>query len=395
MSSDFKANLKDSGLRPQSSTDIVLNHWALWLAIVTFLSRLIYTSSPYYVDGPEHVRAISSGSLFIQPPGYLMFAELGRFVSILLHVSPALALCIINIFASTAGAYIFAKLAASLFERNLAVALACCYAFSDVIWFVSDVHSTYALSAALVVGFLYLCQRNESGWWLGLVWAVQAGIRPSEGVFTLPFVLIILYRQGWMQMLRFAFTAIPVVALWYVPTALHFGGGVLSPLRSASGQAGPLANGLLSHAPLQRKIGNLVHVAFAVFNAWNILSIAMVLGWFATKNSWMRSLIWLLLPGFAFYVLIFFSDPAYLAYLVAPGLLLAGESLRTLRNARGVAIAVVALLISVAQMTLCRPIAARSQAAAVLDAYVLEYSGWGLRHEYFLRLNTAIKKIGS
>ena len=381
--------------QPRSQAHFLVEHWALGLAVLTLLSRLVYTSSPYYVDGPDHVRAISSGSLFIQPPGYLMFAELGRLVSALLHVSPAHALFLINILASTFGAYFFAKLAASLFARSLAIALACCYAFSDVIWFVSDIHSTYALSAALVVAFLYLCQRNASGWWLGVVWAVQAGIRPSEGVFTLPFVLIILYRQGWMQMLRFACTAIPVVALWYVPTALHFGGGVLSPLKSASGQAGPMANGLLAHVPLQRKLVNIIHVAFAVFNSWNVLAVPLVLGWFFTKNAWMRALVWLLVPGFAFYLLIFFSDPAYLAYLVAPGLLLAGEGLRRLPNTRGVAIAVVALILSVVQMTLCRPIVPRSKAAAVLDAYVLEYSGWGIRHEYFLRLDTAIKKLGS
>jgi hypothetical protein len=127
--------------------------------------------------------------------------------------------------ASAVGAFLFAKLSASLYEPKLAMALASCYAFSDVIWFVSDIHSTYALSAALAMGLLYLSWRNEAGWWVGLVWAVQAGIRPSEGVFTLPFVLLIIFQQGRMQIFQFASVAIPVVALWYVPMAHHFGGG--------------------------------------------------------------------------------------------------------------------------------------------------------------------------
>jgi hypothetical protein len=262
-----------------------------------------------------------------------------------------------------------------------------------VIWFVSDIHSTYALSAALVVGLLYLCRRNEAGWWLGLVWAVQAGIRPSEGVFTLPFVLIIMFQRGRMQVLQFACVAIPVVALWYVPTAHHFGGGPLSPLRSASGQAASVANGLLTHVSGQRKIANLIHLICSVFNSWNILALPMILGPFYTKGTWMRSLVWLLAPGFAFYILIFFSDPAYLAFIVAPGLLLAGRGLSRLPRARRVAVVLAALVISASQMTLGRPVVPHSTATAVLSSYVLEYSGWGIRHRYSVRLEKAMRDL--
>ena len=166
------------------------------------------------------------------------------------------------------------------------------------------------------MGLLYLSWRNEAGWWVGLVWAVQAGIRPSEGVFTLPFVLLIIFQQGRMQIFQFASVAIPVVALWYVPRAHHFGGGALSPLRSASGQAGFLSNGLLTHISGQRKVANLIHLICSIFNSWNIMAFAVILGPFYAKNTWTRSLAWLLTPGFAFYILILFASPAYLAYLV-------------------------------------------------------------------------------
>src|ERR1700691_1055446 len=125
--------------------------------------------------------------------------------------------------------------------------------------------------------------------------------------------------------------------------AHHFGGGALSPLRLASGQAGFLSNGLLTHISGQLKVANLIQLICSVFNSWNILAFAVILGPFYPKNTWMRSLAWLLAPGFAFYILILFASPAYLAYFVAPGLLLAGETLSRLPTARSVAIALAAL----------------------------------------------------
>ena len=375
--------------------DFLSRSWPVLLAFVTLLSRLVYTSAPYYVDGPTHVAAIRSGEMFIQPPGYLVFADLGWALTSLFPLSPAMALHLVNIVASAAGVLLFALVARRLFDPRLAVVLSSCYAFSDVIWFVSETHSTYALSAALVMGLVYLTLRGDAGWWMGLVWALQAGIRPSEGVFTLPFLLITMWRRDRLQLLRFASVAIPVVALWYVPTVHHFGGGVLSPLRSAGGQAGPLANGLLTHEVAAKKIANLIHLACSVFNAWNLLSIAVVAGLVLTKDTWIRSLAWLLWPGFAFYTLIFFSDPAYLAYLVAPGLLLAGEGLRRLSVSRRLALGLISLSISISQMVLFRPIVPHSTATAVLNSYVLEYSGWAIRHQYFMRLEKAMRELST
>ncbi len=368
-------------------------YWPGLLAVVTLLSRLIYTSAPYYVDGPTHVAAIRSGEMFIQPPGYLLFADLGWVLTALFPLTPEMALHLVNVVASTTGVLLFALVARRLFDPGLAVVLSSCYAFSDVIWFVSDIHSTYALSAALVMGLVYLTLEGDAGWWMGVVWALQAGIRPSEGVFTLPFLLITMWRRDRRQLMRFASVAVPVVALWYVPTVHHFGGGILSPLRSAGGQAGPLANGLLTHEVAAKKIANLIHLACSIFNAWNLLAIAMVAGWVLTKDTWMRSLAWLLWPGFAFYTLIFFSDPAYLAYLVAPGLLLAGEGLRRVAASRRLALGLVSLGISLSQMVLFRPIVPHSTATAVLNSYVLEYSGWAIRHQYFLRLEKAMREL--
>src|ERR1700755_3586446 len=39
--------------------------WMLLLGVLTLASRLIFTSSPYFVDGPRHVYFIEHGQIFV------------------------------------------------------------------------------------------------------------------------------------------------------------------------------------------------------------------------------------------------------------------------------------------------------------------------------------------
>jgi hypothetical protein len=98
-------------------------------------------------------------------------------------------------------------------------------------------------------------------------------------------------------------------------------------------------------------------------------------------------------PGLLFYVLYFFSDPSYFSYILAPVVVLAGLGLQRFRPALAHAIVAVAILLSIAQMTLLHPIRYKNASEAALDAYVLEYSGWGLKHEYFLRMRAAEENL--
>ena len=91
------------------------------------------------------------------------------------------------------------------------------------------------------MGLLYLSSREDGRVVGGLSLGGASRDTSFRRRFTLPFVLLIIFQQGRMQIFQFASVAIPVVALSYIPRAHHFGGGALSPLRSASGQAGFLS----------------------------------------------------------------------------------------------------------------------------------------------------------
>jgi hypothetical protein len=367
--------------------------WTLLLGVLTLASRLIFTSSPYFVDGPRHVHYVEHGQIFVSsPPGYFLFGETAKIISYLLNVSAATAISIMNISFSSCGAIVFANLATRLIPGILGILLAFCYAFSDTVWFVSDIHSTYAAMTFFVPAVLYAICIDESGGLTGVLWAAMTGFRPSDGVFLLPFVLFAVGRRGMRHVSIFAIAALPVFAVWYIPTAIHFGGGLLSPLTAAGGKAHHLANGLFVNEPWQRKVGNLVHIAFGSFNAWNILTPFLFIGCFS-RATWTRAALLCFTPGLLFFTFYFFSDSTYYAYLVAPGLLLAGVGLQQLRPRYGVTVTFLALLISIVQMTIARPLQSRTVTAAVMNAYCLKYSGWGIRNQYDPRLRDTLEII--
>jgi hypothetical protein len=366
--------------------------WTLLLGALTLASRFLFTSAPYYVDGPRHVYFIEHGTLFTtSAPGYFLFAETVKILSQITSMSVPAAISLLNISFSTAGAIIFAQLASRLFPGRLGILLSFCYAFSDIVWFVSDIHSTYAAMTFFVPALLYAIWINETVWLAALLWALMTGFRPSDGVFILPFVIFVIERS--MQRIAiFVAVALPVVALWYIPSAKHFGGSFLSPLTAAGVQAHHLANGLFTTEPWRRKLANLVHIAFGSFNAWNILSPFVFLGCLS-RTVWIRSVVLFMVPGLLFFSLYFFSDCTYFAYLVAPGFLLAGEGLQRLRPNSAVIVASCTLLLSIAQMTIARPFQSQKVTAAVINSYCLKYSGWAIRKQYAPRLHDTLETL--
>jgi hypothetical protein len=367
--------------------------WPLVLGAVALFSRFIFTSPPYFVDGPRHVYFIEHGQIFLSsPPGYFLFGKTAKLISQMLNVSVTTAIFIMNALFSSLGAVIFANLTRRLFPGLVGVLLAFCYAFSDTVWFVSDIHSTYAAMTFFVPSLLYAIWVDESSWLTGLLWATMTGFRPSDGVFLLPFMLYATRKKGMLHVVKVAIVALPMILIWYIPTERHFGGGLLSPLTAARITAQHLSNGLFSDESRIRRLGNLVHIALGGFNAWNILGVFLFIGCFS-RATWTRSALLCIAPGLLFFSLYFFSDSTYYAYMVAPGLMLAGEGLRKLQPKYAVIVTSVSLLISITQMTVARPLQSGTAAAAVINSYCLKYSGWAIRNQYDPRLYDLLKTI--
>ena len=363
------------------------------LLLLTLLARLATLSAPYYVDGPNHVKAVQDGSLFIQPPGYFLFAWSARAIVLVSHLSAANAISLMNVAFSVAGMWIVRKITAELFPGLAGLLLACCYAASNVVWFAAEIHSTYAsmtFFAPLLFYVLIVKNHIRLAW---IVWALLSGFRPSDGVFLLPFMLYASLKRPWRESLIGVLLAVPICAVWYIPTLSHFGGSVSSTLSAANQQIGQLPSGILVHGFTPKGFNNLLHFLFGTINAWNILLPFVVLGLFQRDRMKWLCVAWML-PATLFFALYFVSDSLYFAFLVAPGIVLAGLGLRRLFSPRGFAITTSAsVLLASLHMLLLRPIPARNVPTAVLDSYSLEYTSWALKHQYAKRLSRAIEDL--
>ena len=145
-------------------------------------------------------------------------------------------------------------------------------------------------------------------------------------------------------------------------------------------------------SPLAEEFDNTTHVVTGAYNAWAVLVSFLCLELVLRSTLSRHALIWIA-PGALSFTLYFCSDSVYLTYMIAPGLLAAGEGLRRFAPQRAVAWVAAGLVLSIGQMILARPVAPKSVTRAILDSYVLQYSGWAVRHQYRQRLQDAVTTL--
>ena len=121
---------------------------------------------------------------------------------------------------------------------------------------------------------------------------------------------------------------------------------------------------------------------------WGLLTPVVSLGVAAwTRNAIARSMIIFLAPGLAFFLLYFFSDGPYLAYVAAAGMVLAGTYLANRPPVIQRTIYAVAICASMLFMILARPAGGKpSTLRAVTDAYFVRYSVPSLKEQRDPRL---------
>ena len=102
---------------------------------------------------------------------------------------------------------LFTELSASLHEPKLAMTLASCYALSDVIWFLFRIlHGRLMRTVPLCYGppQLHLGGTRPDGRWdLSSGRCKQGHVLPKRDYSQLPFVLLIIFQQGRMQIFQF------------------------------------------------------------------------------------------------------------------------------------------------------------------------------------------------
>jgi hypothetical protein len=346
------------------------------LTLLTLWLRISSASGPYFVDAARHIRAIETGKLVIHTPGYFLFNLSGFTLSRLLHVSAGSALHILNVAFSVAGVAVLYLLVSRLLPGVSPFWLSLAYTCSPIVWFSADIHSSYAAMTFFAPLLILVLEVDRRLVWGCVVWALMTGFRPSDGVFVLPWMLFHALRFPWKQRLAGVSAAIAIVAAWWVPTARRYGGSLLVPLSSSRQQVHGLAQGILTGRLGVHAAVNAVHAVAGIIMTWGLLTPAVYRGSIAWKRSAIaRSMTIFLAPGLAFFLLYYFSDGPYLAYIAAAGMVLAGVYLVSRPPATQRTIYAVAVCASMLFMILARPAnGTPSKLRAVADAYLVRYS---------------------
>ncbi len=341
-------------------------------------------SQPYFVDGPTMIKAAKDHVYVIQPPGYWLYTRLAG-----LFPDPALGLSLMNALMSSLGAFVFYLACLHLTTRLAARLATAVYASVYFAWFAGSTHSSYAgelLFAPLIFLFmLRYMERPRSSYSIGVAasYAVAAGIRPSDGVFLAPlFVFFVLrYIGTWRDRILTIGVAGVLCLGWYVPQQL-----ALSKLgKTSQGQLWSVAH---EHAPLlvgfsKLALSNVIRVVFPLLVGFGCL----LPGVTADGDRRIRRLLWIwIIPGLAFFTLIYMSDATYLCFLISAIILL---FLRSRPNRRTHAALALCAIWNILFFSLARPVEqTRSISAAIYSVSGARYCAWALRHQWYRTLDT-------
>jgi len=323
----------DTRQGPAFSTNLLRDSGNLYfpaaLAIFVLVTRIIFRGPLYFGDGPNHVASIAAKTYIIQPPGYWLFSRVGGLFS-----DPVLAITVMNILFSVAGIIVFYYTACFFTSRVNAFLAAFAYSTVFYIWFSGEIHSTYASQILFPVATFYVLlryERDQATWmlWLAaLIFAIGAGLRPSDGVFMIPMAM---YFAAFRMPRKEGFLFLSLIFVfclgWAIPTWLAFK-HVASPEHKSGGVQTYVAHIATFQSIFtgfkMYTLANFVRYCLPLLVAfWPILGIA-VLNSIRNRKDWrVRALVIWIVPGSLFFIFMLITNAPYLNFLTAAILLLA------------------------------------------------------------------------
>jgi 4-amino-4-deoxy-L-arabinose transferase-like glycosyltransferase len=351
------------------------------LALFTLATRLLFHGPPYFVDGPSHIRAILEKVYIIQPPGYWLFNRIGG-----LFPDPVIGISTMNIFFSVAGVVVFYYTALFFAERRNAFLAALAYSCIFYFWFSGEVHSTHTSQALFPVATfcaLLHYEQDKASWklWLAaILFAVGAGLRPSDGVFLLPMIL---YYSAVRLTRGKASVFLSIIFLlclgWIIPTFMayrHAPGGIHGALFYTHSI---VTQKSITSGVNAESIANMMRFVVPILVAfWPVLA-AAVLNVMRNWQDWrIRMLLLWIVPGSLFFTVSYISDAPYLNFLSAAVLLLAVGASRMM--------AVTALWNAIVFLGFS-PIPSRRLPVNIWNCYVGHFTSYGVKHQWFPNLS--------
>jgi hypothetical protein len=351
------------------------------LATFVLVTRIPCRAPLYFADDGAHIHSILLKTYVIQPPGYWLFNYFAGLFS-----DPVLAITVMNILFSVAGVVIFYYTACFFTGRVNAFLAALAYSTIYYVWFSGEIHCTYASQILFPVAIYYvlLCyERDQAKWmlWLAaLLFAMGAGLRPSDGAFLIPMVL---YFSVFRMPRKEAFWFLPLIALlclgWLVPTRLayeHYTDGV----RSLVGYVAAIAKERSILSGVRKEtVANFARYAIVIFAGfWPVLGLALRSA-IHNRNDWrIRALVIWIVPGSLFFLFCTLSLAPYLNLLTAAILLLVVSA----PGAWTGRLLIVTALWNAFVFLALSPIPALNLRLNIVNSFVLEYTRGGIEQRY-------------
>jgi 4-amino-4-deoxy-L-arabinose transferase-like glycosyltransferase len=352
--------------------------FSVCIAAAVLITRAVTSGSVYYGDGKSHLDAIANHTFVIQPPGYWLFTRIGG-----LFPNPEQGIHLLNWCFSALGCVVFYACARRLVRSPLAELGTLLYASTFFAWFSGNIHTTHAsqlLFAPLMFYAMLRYNDKKRATWLAAVgasFAVAAGLRPSDGAFLIPLLILFALRLPRRHQLILAALVTVLCAAWLIPNqiALHRyihgdDAGELKSLATGGILFGRLniytiSNALRFFLPLTVALGP---AAFFLFRTWN------------RKNL----LLWAwVLPGSAFFLLAYIADAPYIDCVLGGYILLCLLGLSSCRNHRlAIAMLLCSITVNVGLYLGFRPLALRSGVYAVLERDLGNYTLYAVRHQF-------------
>ncbi len=370
-----------------------IDHFSWVLGTAVLISRVVMHASVYFADGPAEVASIHDHTYLIQPPGYWLQHRIAS-----LFPNGEFGLLFLNWVFSTLGVVVFYWTAKKLVALPLARWGAVAYATVFYIWFSGCVHSTYAsqLLFPVLCFYLLLLYRDTQHlrYLLGAAasFAIGAGMRPSDGVFLAPVVVVCAFYFGpWKKaMLALGFSAL-LALIWVIPTCKGYfaDNADRHGLRAVTYTQTVLSEVSVLHVGITRESIATVLRYFVpmVVAFWSLMG-----GIWLACRRWKNEMPWLLLlwivPGSLFFVFSYMSYAPYLDFLTAAVILLALIGLENRRLA--VPALLTCILFNSALFLLARPIHSRSLAVEIYDAYCVKCTRWAIHHQWWPNLGEII-----
>ncbi len=363
---------------PSPDSNVRAPLFAIGLGVIVFVLRAMTAGPVYFADGMRHLAAIADHTYVIQPPGYWLFNRTAG----LFH-NPEHAIQIMNWTFSALGSMVFYACARRLLRSPLAELGAVLYATVFFAWFSGDVHSTYASQLFFPPMLFYLMLRYREHprtvWIVALAafFSLGAGIRPSDGAFMAPLLLLFALKLPRRHQALLAGLVALLCLAWLVPGHLaqrnYHPDDASSELRRVAvgavvfGKVNvyTIANALRFFLPLALALGPL---AFFIFRA---------------RNLWLW--VWAI-PGSIFFLLLFISDAPYLNCLLGGYILLCLVGLSQSESNRvAVPVVVCSILINLAFYAGFRPLNLDNKVYAIVEKDLGNYTLYAVKHKFFVK----------